>query len=323
MNGSKTRGDAPVDWSSGPTGLRRRTWWTAVRRLGVALWDDTVTDRAAALTYYSVLSIFPGLIMLTAFVGLLRPSATSPLIGAIRELGPGRGTELLVDVVNELQGTQQLAGPLAFVGLAVAMWIASGYVGAFVRAANGIYEVQEGRPVWKTVPMRLGVTAALVVLIGLCAVVGLATSAVVHRLGGGSFVESAWALAKWPVVALLMGAVVSLLYWVAPNARQPGFRWLTPGSVLAVVVWIVASAGFSVYVAHFGSYNKVYGSLAGAVIFLVWLWILNVAALLGAGLNAELARGRLVEDGAEAEADEPILPPRDTRAMTSPPQYCG
>ncbi|MEU7140808.1 YihY/virulence factor BrkB family protein [Nocardia sp. NPDC046473] len=308
-----------VDWSSGPSVLRWRSWWGVLRRTVTEFLDDNLSDWAAALTYYSVLSIFPGLIVLTAILGALGPSATQSLIDTIREIGPGSGTALLIDSINQLQGARQLSGPLAIIGLATALWTASGYTAAFMRAANTIYDTKEGRPIWHTVPVRIGLTAAIVALLALCAIGVVATGTVAERLGRWLGVGSAgvlvWDIAKWPVLAVLVSLLFALLYWAAPNAQQPGFRWLSPGSVLAVLLWIAASAGFAVYVANFGSYNKVYGSLGGVAVFLVWLWISNVAVLLGAEFDAELARGRRIEQGLPPD-EEPFLPPRDTRAMS-------
>jgi membrane protein len=280
-------------------------------------WDNKLTDWAAALTYYSVLSIFPGIIVLTAVLGLLGPSTTQSLIGTVQSMGPGSGTALLVDAIKHVQGSRSLAGPLAIVGMTAALWFASGYVGAFIRAANSIYEIDEGRPLWKTLPLRVGLTTGIVFLVALCAFGVVATGAVAERLGRwlgiGSAGVTAWEIMKWPVLAVLIGIAIALLYWAAPNAKQLGFRWLTPGSTLAVLLWIAASAGFAFYAAHFDSYNKVYGSLGGAVVFLVWLWITNVAVLLGAAFDAELARGRGIEQGQPAD-QKPFLPPRDNPA---------
>ncbi|MEU8894437.1 YihY/virulence factor BrkB family protein [Nocardia sp. NPDC048505] len=297
----------------GPTKLKLRSWWGVLRRTVTEFLDDNLMDWAAALTYYSMLSIFPAIIVCTALLGLLGDSQTDTLIQTVEDIGPGSGTALLVDAIRELQGSQQIAGPLALIGLATALWTASGYIGAFMRAANAIYDVEEGRPIWKTVPMRVGLTAVMVVLLAVCAVGVVATGGIADRvgqwLGVGSAGVTTWDIAKWPVLVILISLAFALLYWVAPNAQQPGFRWLSPGSVLAVLVWAAASAGFAVYVANFGSYNKTYGSLGGVAVFLVWLWISNVAVLLGAEFDAELARGRRIEEGMPPD-EEPFLPPR-------------
>ncbi|WP_280266112.1 YihY/virulence factor BrkB family protein [Nocardia wallacei] len=285
----------------GPTDLRQRSWWAVLRRTAAEFRDDNLTDWAAALTYYSVLSIFPGIIVLTSVLGLLGPAAGGSLIDTVRDLGPGTGTQLLVDAIEELQGSRAIAGPLAIVGLATALWTASAYVGAFIRAANSLYETAESRPVWKTVPLRIALTATMVLLLATCTIGVLVTGTIAERaghwIGVGRAGIQVWDIAKWPLLAVLLSLAIALLYWAAPNARQPGFRWLTPGSVLAVLLWIAASAGFAVYVANFGSYNKTYGSLGGVVVFLVWLWISNIAVLLGAEFNAELARERTIEAG--------------------------
>lgn len=299
---------------AGPTDLRWRSWWGAIRRTVTEFQDDKLADWAAALTYYSVISLFPGLIVLTALLGLAGPSATRSLIDTVEQIAPGAGSALLVDVLEELQGARSLAGPLAFVGVLTALWTASGYIGAFVRAANTIYDTAEGRPIWKTLPLQIGLTVATVLLVALCVIgvllTGRVTEIVGQWLGIGSAGVLIWRVAKWPVLAVLISLAFALLYWAAPNARQPGFRWLTPGSVLAVALWIAASAGFAVYTANFDSYHRVYGSLAGAIVFLVWLWLTNIAILLGAEFDAELARSRGIEQGRPPD-EEPILPPRD------------
>jgi membrane protein len=176
----------------------------------------------------------------------------------------------------------------------------------------------EGRPLWKTLPLRVGLTIGIMLLLALSAIGVVATGTVADRagqlLGIGSTGVLVWEIAKWPVIAILVSLAFALLYWASPNVKHPGFRWLSPGGVLAVVVWVLASAAFALYVGNFSSYNKTYGSLGGVIGFLVWLWISNIAILLGAEFDAELARGRRIEAGQSTEK-EPFLPPRDTRAM--------
>jgi membrane protein len=307
--------DAQVE---GPTTLPKRAWWSALKRTVRGFTAGDTLDWAAALTYYSVLSIFPAIVVLTAAVGLVGESATQPLVENVRQLAPGQTQELIVGAVRELEGSGSIAGPVAIIGLLGALWAASGYIGGFMRASNAIYEMEEGRPAWKTLPLRVGLTLAMVVLFGACAVGLVLTGGIADRvgrlLGLGDTGVLIWDIAKWPVLALLISLAIALLYWAAPNVRQPGFRWLTPGSALAVLLWVLASAGFAFYVANFASYNKVYGSLAGVVVFLIWLWISNLAVLLGAEFDAELARARQIEGG-HPEEKEPFLPPRDTSAM--------
>jgi len=302
----------------GPGELPRRSWWLVLKRTVKQFNRDGLTDWAAALTYYGVLSIFPGVVVLTALLGLLGPSSIQTVIDNINQVVPGQGKEILVGAIRELAGSRGLAGPLAILGLLGALWSASGYIGAFMRASNAIYGMPEGRPLWKVLPLRVLLTVGIVVLLAVCALGVVATGTVARRLGDliglGSTGVLVWEIAKWPVIALLVSLAFALLYWVGPNVRQPGFKWLTPGGLLAVVLWVPASAGFALYVANFGSYNKTYGSLAGVIVFLVWLWISNLAVLLGAELDAELVRGRGIEAGQESD-DEPFLPPRDTKAM--------
>ncbi|MEA5360510.1 YihY/virulence factor BrkB family protein [Amycolatopsis sp., V23-08] len=310
----RKRGEEP----EGPTELSKRSWREVLKRTVHQFGRDNLTDWAAALTYYGVLSIFPGLVLLTALLGLLGPSATQTLIDNVNQVVPGQGREILVGAIKELSGSRGLAGPVAIFGLLGALWSASGYVGAFMRAGNAIYGMPEGRPLWKVLPLRILLTVGIVALLGACALGVVATGTVARRLGDlvgiGSTGVLVWEIAKWPVIAILVSLAFALLYWAGPNVRQPGFKWLTPGGLLAVVLWALASAGFAVYVANFASYNKTYGSLAGVIVFLVWLWISNLAVLLGAELDAELARGRGIEGGQDSE-DEPFLPPRDTKAM--------
>lgn len=304
--------------TEGPTDLPKRSWWAALKRTVKEFGDDNLLDWAAALTYYSILSIFPAVVVLTALVGLIGESATQPLIENVQALAPGQARDVIVDVIKELSGSGSIAGPVAIAGLLGALWSASGYIGGFIRASNTIYEVEEGRPVWKTLPLRVGLTLAMVILLAACALGVVLTGGIAERVGdliglGGTAV-TVWSIAKWPVLAFLISLAIALLYWASPNVRHPGFRWLTPGSALAVVLWVAASAGFAFYVSNFASYNKVYGSLAGVIVFLVWLWISNLAVLLGAEFDAELARGKEIDRGLP-ESEEPFLPPRDTRAM--------
>jgi membrane protein len=306
-----SNGKAP----EGPTDLGGRSWLGVLKRTGKEFSADNLTDWAAALTYYGVLAIFPALIALVSLLGLIGTSATQPLLTNIGTVAPGPAKDIFTSAITGLQKNQGAAGILFFVGIAGALWSASGYVGAFMRASNAIYEVEEGRPIWIKRPVQLAVTVAMMLLLAVSAVAvvftgGLATQ-VGKVLGVGSAAITAWDIAKWPVLILVVALMFSILYWAAPNVRQPGFRWLTPGGILAVIVWLIASAAFAFYVASFGSYNKTYGALGGVVAFLVWLWISNIAVLFGAELNAELERGRQLEAGEPAE-DEILVTPRST-----------
>jgi membrane protein len=293
--------------------------WGVLRRTVREFREDDLTDWAAALTYYGMLAIFPALIVLVSLLGLIGSSATQPLIDNLGQVAPGPAQEIFTDAIRNIQDSQGAAGVFFFVGLLGALWAASGYIGAFMRASNAIYEIEEGRPLWKTLPVRVGLTVLLMLLtavsaIGVTISGGLAQE-VGNVLGVGPTAVDVWNIAKWPVLLLAVSLMFALLYWAAPNVRQPGFKWITPGGALAVLGWVIASLAFAFYVANFGSYNKTYGALAGPIIFLVWLWISNVMILLGAEFNAELERGRAIDAGMRPEDKEPFMEPRDTRKM--------
>src|SRR5947209_5195051 len=296
-----------------PSRLRTRSWLGVLKRTVREFRADNVTDWAAALTYYGVLAIFPAIIALVSVLGLIGPSATQPLITNLGKIAPGSVHQILTGAVSNLQHSRGAAGILFIVGIALAVWSASGYIAAFMRASNAIYDIDEGRPIWMTLPVRLAVTVVMLVLLAISAVAVVMTGGLAQQVGkllgiGGSAV-TVWDIAKWPVLLLIVSLMFSILYWAAPNVKHPGFRWLSPGGLFAVAVWVVASAGFAFYVANFSSYNKTYGALAGVIIFLVWLWISNIAVLLGAEWNAEIERARVIESGNPAD-EEPFVEPR-------------
>jgi YihY family inner membrane protein len=300
-----------------PTQLPAGSWWAAVRRTVREFQIDNLKDWAAALTYYSVLSIFPALVVLISLIDLAGRSTIQTLLDNLGQVAPGSVNQILAGAIRSLQQTRGSAGVLALAGLAAALWSASNYIAAFMRASNAIYDVPEGRPIWKTLPIRIGITVVVMVLLAVSAVAVVATGGLADRIGRllglGSAVVTVWEIVKWPVLLLLVSFMFALLYWASPNARQ-GFRWVTPGGILAVVVWVVASVAFALYVANFASYNKTYGSLASVIIFLVWLWLSNTAILLGAELNAELERSRAIAAGHPPDA-EPYMELRDTRKI--------
>jgi membrane protein len=301
---------------AGPLRLPSRTWWATIRRTATEFSADNLTDWAAALTYYSVLSLFPALIALVSIVGLFGDpvAVTSFLTDTVNRVSPG-ATDAIRGPVENLTANRGTAGILFVVGLAVALWAASGYVGAFMRASNIIYEIREGRPFWKLRPLQLLVTLVILVLIALVAVAVVLTGPIVaavgRSLGLSEPAVTAWSIAKWPVMGLVLLTVIGILYHASPNVRQVSVRWITPGSITALVLWLAASAGFAFYVANFGSYDKTYGTLGGVVVFLVWAWITNVAILFGAELNAELERARELEAGMASASEQIQLPPRD------------
>jgi membrane protein len=303
--GSKNAGSAPRGYV-----LRR-----ALREFS----KDESTDLAAALTYYAVLALFPALIALLSLVGLVGqgPRTVDTLLGILSDVGGASVADTLRPVLTTLSETPG-AGLAFVIGLAVALWSASGYVGAFGRAMNRIYGIGEGRPFWKLRPLMLLVTLITVVLSALVVlaliVSGPIADSVGSAIGLGSTAVLVWNIAKWPVLLAFVVLLVALLYYATPNVKQPRFRWMSGGALFAIVVWILASAAFGFYVANFASYNKTYGSLAGVVVFLLWLWITNLALLFGAELDAELERSRELRAGLPAE-ESLQLPPRDTRVI--------
>ncbi|MFF5408254.1 YihY/virulence factor BrkB family protein [Streptomyces misionensis] len=277
---------------------------------------DQLTDRAAALTYYGMLALFPALLVLVSLLGITGRSTTDRLLADVKQLAPGPARDVLTRSVEQLQNSAGTGSVLAVVGIVVALWSASGYVAAFIRAANAVYDMPEGRPVWRLLPVRVGVTAVLLVLAVLSAVIVVFSGPLARRtgqaLGIGDTALTAWSIAKWPVLVILVVVMIAILYWACPNAKVRGFRWITPGSVLALVIWMAASAGFAVYVANFASYNKTYGTMAGIVVFLVWLWISNLALLLGLEFDAETVRQRAVAGGGHPVRGRPVVEPRST-----------
>jgi len=299
-----------------PSKLPRRSWLAALKGTLREFKKDELTDRAAALTYYGVLSLFPALLALVSLLGIAGRSATEAVLDNIRQFAPGAARDIITRAVQQLQGNAGIGSIMAIVGLVLAVWSASGYIAAFIRTANAVYDIPEGRPVWKVLPVRLGVTVVLMVMTVISAVIVVFTGALARRagetLGLGDTALTVWSIAKWPVLVLLVTVMIAILYWATPNARVRGFRWVTPGSLLALVIWMIASAGFALYVANFASYNKTYGTMAGVIVFLVWLWITNLAILLGLEFDAETSRQRAVAGG-HPEGAEPYVEPRDTR----------
>jgi membrane protein len=322
----RARDDRDEETPDAPTDMTGRSWGGVLKRTAKEFQADNLSDWAAALTYYAILSLFPALLALISILGLVGQSATQPLIDNVSTFAPGSAKDIATQAIENLQQGQSAAGVLFVVGLATAVWSASGYIAAFMRASNAIYDIEEGRPIWKTLPVRIGLTVALLLLTAISSVAVVVSGGLARKVGDviglGSTAVDVWNIAKWPMLVLLVSFMFALLYWAAPNVKQSGFRWISPGSMLAVVLWIVASAAFAFYVSNFASYNKTYGALGGVIIFLVWLWISNIAVLLGAELNAELERGRRIAGGQPVD-QEPYVEPRDTRKMDHPPARPG
>jgi membrane protein len=300
-----------------PTDLSKRSWMATLKRTFREFKDDNVTDWAAALTYYAILALFPALIALVAIVGLVADpvTITNTLTKLVSSIGPASAVDTFKRPIQQITASRSTAGIALVVSLATSLWAASGYIGAVMRASNAIYEVEEARPFWRLRPLQILVTLVMVLLVAVTVlalvVTGPLASGVGDAVGVGSTAVTIWDIAKWPVLIVVVLGMFGFLYHVSPNVRLPKFKWVTPGSILALATWAVASALFAFYVANFGSYNKTYGSLAGVIAFLVWLWISNVAVLLGVELNAEVERGRELESGVEEEhtiAIEPRTP---------------
>lgn len=300
-----------------PTDLTKPSWLYVARKTYREFTEDQCTDLAAALTYYAVLALFPASIALLSLVGLVgqQQQTVDTVLQVLRDVGASGAADTLEPTLVELSQATG-AGFGLLIGIAAALWSASGYVGAFGRGMNRIYEIEEGRPIWKLRPLMLVVTVVTVVLTALVALglvlTGPAARAVGDAVGLGSTAVTVWNIAKWPVLLAVVVLIVALLYYATPNVVQPKFRWISVGAVVAIVVWIVASALFGLYVANFSNYNRTYGSLAGVIVFLLWLWITNLALLFGAELDAELERSRELQAGIAAE-ENIQLPPRDTR----------
>lgn len=292
-------------------------WGATLKRTATEFRDDNLTDWAAALTYYSLLSLFPALIAMVSLIGIFgnAQTTTRSLTEIVTEIGPESAAETFSGPIESIVSNQSAAGFAFVLGLGVALWSASGYVGAFMRASNVIYETEEGRPFWKLRPLQLAVTLGLILMMALLLVglvlTGPVVNAVAKPIGIGSTAVDVWNVAKWPVMALVFITMVSVLYYASPNAKLRGFRWVTPGSLVAIVIWAVASGIFALYVSNFGSYDKTYGTLGGLVALLVWLWISNLAILFGHQLNSERERSAELEEGVPRAERELQLEPRD------------
>ena len=278
--------------------------WFALRRSGQEFMDDDCPDKAAALTYYGVLSLFPALIAMLSLIGLVGdgPATVRSLLDLVRQVGADSAVRTVEGPVTTVAEARQVAGLALAFGLLTALWTASGYVGAFGRALNKIYGVEEGRPFWRLRPYLALVTAAVLVLVAVGLVVsGPVAEGLGEALGLGTAGLAVWRAVKWPVVLVVVALTVCLLYYATPNVRLPRLRWIAAGATVAVVGWLLCSLLFAVYVSNFGSYNRVYGSLAGMVVLLLWLWITNMALLYGAEVNAEVERLRQLRMGKPAE----------------------
>jgi len=297
-------------------GYAKPTTFGVLRRTVTEFREDNLTDWAAALTYYGLMALFPALIALVSLVGLFADpqTTTQKLTQIVTQLGPEAGAQTFSGPIRSITSNQSAAGVLFVIGFATALWSASGYVGAFMRASNVTYETPEGRPIWKLRPLQM-LIALMIVVLGAILAVGLVLTgpivdAVAEPLGIGNTATTIWDIAKWPLMLAMFLTMVSVLYYATPNVKLQGFKWVTPGSVVAVAIWLAASALFAVYVASFSSYDKTYGTLGGVVVMLIWFWITNLALLFGHELNAERERGRELAAGVPRADRELQLEPR-------------
>jgi membrane protein len=297
-----------------PSDLPSAAWPATLKRTATQFVDDNLLQWAGALTFFAVLSLFPALLTLVALLGVVGAPAIEPLIENASELAPGAAREITLDALRAVRDSER-AGFALVVGVVAALWTASAYVGAFIPAANIVWEVEEARPIWKKLALRVALTVVLLLLLAVTAVTVVLTGPIAEALGSivglGDLAVDVWQLAKWPFLALVVMTLLAILYWASPNVRHPGWRWVTPGSVLALVLWIAASVAFTFYVANFSTYNETYGSIGGVLVFFIWLWLTNIAILLGAELNAEIERTRAIERGMRPEDKTPYLPLRD------------
>jgi len=312
MESGAVRRDYKPEGEAPKTGL-----FATLKRTLTEFQEDNLSDWAAALTYYGLLALFPALIAMVSLIGIFGDpkTTTGTLTEIIEEIGPASASETFQGPIESIVDNRSAAG-LAFVfGLALALWSASGYVGAFTRASNIIYETPEGRPFWKLRPLQIGVTLAMIVMMALLALglvlTGPVVEAVANPIGLSSTAVDVWNVAKWPVMAAIFILMVDVLYYTTPNVKLRGFKWVTPGALVAIVVWAIASALFAFYVANFSSYDKTYGTLAGLVVLLLWFWITNLAILFGHQMNAERERSAEIEEGLPRAEKEIQLEPRD------------
>jgi membrane protein len=300
-----------------PTALPRGTWKDTLKRTATEFKEDKLNHWGAALTYYAVLSLFPALLVLVSLVGLFAnpERVTSVLTDTVTELGPETAAQTFQGPIESITSNRGAAGIMFIVGVVAALWAASGYVSAFSDACNSIYEVEEGRPFWKLKPLQLAVTLVLILLAALVALALVLSGPIVGALGGAlgisDTVLTAWSYAKWPAMLLLVLTIFGVLYYTAPNARVSGIRWVTGGAIVALAAWIAASIVLALYVSNFSSYDQTYGTLGGVVVFLLWMWITNIAVLLGAELNAEIERTRELHRGVPGAEEKLQLPERD------------
>lgn len=317
-NGSTAVSDESPRADYAPEGQERKTsLFQTLKRTATEFSEDNLTDWAAALTYYGLLSLFPALIAAVSIIGLVGDpkETTKTITDIVTQIGPSSAADTFSEPIKSITSNKSAAGIGLIVGVLAALWSASGYVGAFMRASNIIYETPEGRPIWKLRPLQMLVTLVMIVLLVFLALglvmTGPIVEAVADPIGLSSTAVTVWNIAKWPVMVAIFILMIGVLYYASPNVKMRGMKFITPGAIVALVVWVIASALFAFYVSNFGSYNKTYGTLGGVVALLVWFWITNVAILFGHQLNSERERSLEMEEGVPRAHKEIQLEPRD------------
>ena len=319
---TRTRdGDSPADpvrADYAPKGADEKpSTFATLKRTLTEFSEDNLTDWAAALTYYGLLALFPALIAFVGIIGLVADpaGATQTITDVVSQIGPSSAADTFAGPIQSVTSSSSTSGIMAIVGIVVALWSASGYVGAFMRASNVIYETPEGRPIWKLRPLQMLVTMIILLLAAITLLALIVSGPLAEAIGGAIGLSdtavTVYQIAKWPILAALVITIFAVLYYATPNVKLRGFKWVTPGSIFALVVWILASAAFAFYVANFGSYDKTYGTLGGVVVMLMWLWITNLAILFGHELNAERERSHELAEGIPRADREIQLEPRD------------
>lgn len=313
------RDDPHADGSHPEVTVDKPIWFYVVRRTLRNFVAHRAVDLAAALTYYAVFAAVPALIALVSTLALVGRSeqVVEGMLRVVAELAPESATDTIQPVIERVAASPS-AGLGLLLGLLGALWSASAYVGAFGRAMNTVFQVEEGRPIWKLRPHVLLVTTILLTLVSTVAtalvVSGPIAVAIGRAVGLADTTVRLWNTAKWPIVLLLVVVVVTLLYYGTPNVRRPKVRLFSAGAVVAIAGWILASLGLAYYVSRFSTYDATYGSLAGVIVFLLWLWITNIALMFGAELDAEVERSRQLRAGIPAEVSLQ-LPMRDRSAV--------
>ncbi|MEV0368800.1 YihY/virulence factor BrkB family protein [Streptomyces sp. NPDC050636] len=271
---------------------------TALRRTPVSVWNDDVTDWAASLTYYSVLALLPSLIVTVSLIGVADPAATEQLINHISSIAPAESSPTVRRALVSMAHQHTAAWVVVGGALISALWSSCSYLAVFRRALHAMHRTKDDRPPWRKAP-RIIATALLLMALLISSAVALLASGPIARalgrtLGLGEAGETTWNLVKWPLLLLLATVLAMVLFRSGPPSSR-GVRRAAPGGVVAVLLWLVSSAGFAVYASYVGTFNRLYGSLAGPVVFLIWLWFSHLSLLSGAQFNVELARaGRVV-----------------------------